>query len=234
MNRRWLLSVAVAQLIGCASMNTKKECFANGVCRTEQNGQVSWSGPPEEVAKMQGKEEGQKQAMVEIDQAYANAPKRSANEPIRLLLIGPNADAPDLSALSSAYRTMIETSLGGAPGLELVPYERAKFLVEAQSGDAAHSSFNKPEVRQSVDTQLTHRLRDGNADVDIVLVAYLVHKEKTGFVRAGGGTGVAQVVNVEFQGSLSSVYEFSELKLSRVGKSTDSLALAGLDKEGKA
>jgi len=215
-------------------MNMKKQCYANGVCRIEQNGEVTWSGPPEEVAKMQGGEEGRKQALAEVDKAYAEAPKRSASDPIRLVLIGPSADAPDLAALTSAYRPMIEASLRGDPRIELVPYEQVKFLAEASSGDSLHSNFNKPEPRAKVDAELTHRLRDGNADVDVVLVAHLVPKEVTGFVRGSGGAGVAQVVNVEFQASMSSVYEFSEIQGAQVGKSSDSLAVAGFDKKGKA
>jgi len=235
MARRWLLWLASAQLVGCASMNMKKQCYANGVCRIEQDGQVSWSGPPEEVAKMQEAQDGRKQALAQVDKAYAEAPKRSESEPIRLVLIGPTADVPDLASLCSAYRTMMEASLRGDPRVQLLPYDRLKFLIEASSGDSLHSStFNKPEVRAKVDPELTHRLRDGNADIDVVLVAHLVPKEVTGFVRGSGGMGVAQVVNVEFQASMSSVYEFSEIQSAQVGKSTDSLAVAGLDKKGKA
>ncbi len=234
MARRWLWCLASVQLVGCASMNMKKQCYANGVCRIEQDGQVSWSGPPEEVAKMQQAQDGRKQALAQVDKAYAEAPKRSEGEPIRIVLIGPTADAPELAALCSTYRTMMEASLKGDPRVQLVPYERLKFWIEASSGDSLHSSFNKPEVRSKVDPELTHRLRDANAEVDVVLVAHLVPKEVTGFVRGGGGVGVAQVVNVEFQASMSSIYEFSEIQSAEVGKSTDSLAVAGLDKKGKA
>jgi hypothetical protein len=216
-------------------MNVKKECYANGVCRIDQNGQVNWSGPPEEVAKMQGAQEGRKQALAEVDKAYAEAPKRSESEPIRLVLIGPTADAPDLAALSSAYRAMMEAALRGDPRIELVPYDRVKLLAEASSGNSMRSSsFHPQEVRAKVDSELTHRLRDGNSDVDVVLVAHLVPKEVTGFVQGGGGAGVAQVVNVEFQASMSSVYELSEIQFAEVGNSTDRLAVAGLDKKGKA
>jgi hypothetical protein len=183
---------------------------------------------------MQEAQDGRKQALAQVDKAYAEAPRRSESEPIRIVLVGPTADAPDLAALCSTYRTMMEASLKGDPRVQLVPYERLKFLIEATSGDSLHSSFNKPEVRAKVDPELTHRLRDGNADIDVVLVAHLVPKEVTGLVRGSGGIGVAQVMNVEFQASMSSVYDFSEIQSAQVGKSTDSLAVAGLDKKGKA
>lgn len=44
---------------------------------------------------------------------------------------------------------------------------------------------------------------------------------------------MAEVNNVVFDLSLSSVYRFEELRHAEVGKSSDSLALAGIDKKGK-
>lgn len=31
---------------GCASVNVKKTCYGDGVCRVERNGVVSFEGPP--------------------------------------------------------------------------------------------------------------------------------------------------------------------------------------------
>ena len=40
---------------GCASVNVKKTCYGDGVCRVERNGVVSFEGPPDKVAAYEGK-----------------------------------------------------------------------------------------------------------------------------------------------------------------------------------
>jgi hypothetical protein len=93
--------------------------------------------------------------------------------------------------------------------------------------------FAQNQARTAVDQPLTRRLRDGSGEVDVVVVAHLSTKKVSGFVGGGGGVGVAEVNNVVFELSLSSVYRFEELRHSEVGKSSDSLAVAGIDKKGK-
>jgi len=219
-----------ALLPACASFN--KQCFGNGVCRVEKGGVVTWEGPPDKVAEMQGREDAQKQKVVEADRAWAEAPKRSGAEPIRLLLVGPTTEYPDLQPLAGAYRQMLEQALQGDPRIQLVPYGPLKLIAEASSDDR-HSSFGQKQVRAAVDEGLTRRLRDTNSGVDVVLVVHLAPKKVSGLVSGGGGIGVAEVNNVQFEASLSSVYQFRELKGVQVGKSTDSLSLAGVNKDGK-
>ena len=210
---------------------TRKECYGD-VCRIETDGVVTWEGPPEKVAEMKAKEEAKKQKAADLDRAYADAPKKPAGEPIRLVLVGPTADLPDLQALAGTYRAMMEQGLQGDPRLQLVPYSDVKLLVEAGAGSGSPSGQGQ-KAREAVDEGLTRRLRDLGADVDVVLVAHLTPKKVTGLVGGSGGIGVAQVNNVELQGSLSSIYRFEPRAVAEVGKSTDTLAVAGVSGKGK-
>jgi hypothetical protein len=233
MNRSIRLTlVAGALLTACAGLNVNKQCFGDGVCRVEKNGEVTWEGPPDKVAERKGREDAQQQKAAEADRAWAEAPKRPASEPVRVAVVGPTTEFADLEPFAATYRQMLEQALQGDARIQLVPYGQVKFLAEASSDDR-HGSFGRKEVRSAVDEGLTRRLRETDSGVDVVLVAHLAPKKVSGLVSGGGGIGVAEVNNVEFQASLSSVYQFRELRGSQVGKSTDSLALAGVDKKGK-
>jgi hypothetical protein len=225
-----LLSVAVL----ATGATTRKECYGNDVCRVETDGVVTWEGPPDKVAEMKAKEDARKQKGADLDRAYADAPKRPTTEPIRLVLVGPTAESPELKALGATYRAMMEQGLQGDPRLQLVPYSDVKLLVEADSGSTSLSGQGGEKARVAVDEALTRRLRDLGGEVDVVLVAHLVPKKVTGLVGGGGGVGVAEVNNVEFQGSLSSIYRFEPRAVAEVGKSSDSLAVAGVSGKGKA
>ncbi len=233
MRRSLCLAVLVSIPLLAAATSVSKRCFGNGVCRVERDGVVSWEGPPDKVAEMQAKEDAKKQGAAQLDQAYAAAARRPAAEPIRLALVGPTSDQPDLEPLLATYRQMMEQALRGEPRIQLVPYEQVKLLAEAQSGDRPAFGATRPQARAAVDEALTRRLRDGGADVDVVLVVHLGTKKVSGLVSGGGGVGVAEVNNVEFEASLSSVYAFQEFKTSATGKSSDTLALAGIDRRGK-
>ena len=226
-----LLSIPVA-LVACASI--QKTCYPDGVCRVERDGVVSWEGPPDKVAARQGVAQSAADAQKRADEAYLQAPKRPASEPIRIVLIGPNADSPDLAALTPAYRQMFEQALQSDPRIQLVPYSQVKLFAEARSEGESSSMFGKEQPRAAVDAPLARRLRDGSGEVDLVIVAYLSTKKVSGFVGGKGGVGVAEVNNVVFELSLSSVYRFEERRHTEVGKSTDSLAVAGIDKKGKS
>jgi hypothetical protein len=203
---------------GCASV--QKTCYADGVCRVQRDGVVTWEGPPDKVAARQGAAQSTADAQKRADDAYLQAPKRPASEPVRVVLVGPATEAPDLVPLVATYRQMLEQALQGDARVQLVPFEQVKM-------------FSSGQARSSVDEPLTRRLRDGSGEVDVVVVAHLSTKKVSGFVGNKGGVGMAEVNNVVFELSLSSVYRFEELRHSEVGKSTDSLALAGIDKKGK-
>lgn len=224
-----LLTLPLA-LGGCASV--QKTCYGDGVCRVERDGVVSWEGPPDRVAARQGAAQSTAEAQKRADEAYLQAPKRPASEPIRLVLIGPETESPDLVPLAATYRQMLEQALQGDPRLQLVPYSQVKLLAEARSDGESSSMFGKAQPRTGVDAPLARRLRDGG-QVDLVLVAHLATKKTSGFVGGKGGVGVAEVNNVVFELSLSSVYRFEENRHTEVGRSSDSLALAGIDKKGK-
>jgi hypothetical protein len=229
------ISLLVAFALMLASCAYNKQCYGNGVCRIEKDGQVSWDGPPEEVAKMKGDEDKQKQQAAALDNTWAEAPKRPETEPIRLGIVGPTAATPALAAHASTYRAMLEASVQGDPRIQLVPASQVRLLAGAESVSSSRGGFNdEKKPRTAVDEGLTRMLRDTGADVDVVLVVHVAPKTVSGFVSGGGGVGVAEVVNPEFQASLSSIYRFAEQKSSAVGKSTDSLALAGIGKDGKA
>jgi hypothetical protein len=226
-----LLLSASLVVIACASV--QKTCYGDGVCRVERDGVVSWEGPPDKVAARQGKAQSAADAQARADEAYLQAPKRGQSEPIRLVVIGPSTEMPDLAPLTATYRQMLEQALQGDPRVQLVPYSQVKLFAEARSEGESSSMFAKDQPRSAVDLPLTRRLRDGSGEVDVVVVAHLSTKKVSGFVGNKGGVGVAEVNNVVFDLSLSSVYRFEELRHGEVGKSSDSLALAGIDKKGK-
>jgi hypothetical protein len=226
-----LLLAAPLVLGGCASIH--KTCYPDGVCRVERDGVVSWEGPPDKVAARQGGEQGRAQAQAKVDEAYLQAPKRVSSEPIRLVVLDPSTEYPDLAPLATTYRQMLEQALQGDARIQLVPYAQVKLLAEARSDDGPPSAFARSEPRTAVDAALTRRLRDGGAEVDLVLVVHLRSQKTSGFVSGKGGMGVAEVNNVAFDLSLSSVYRFQEYRHTEVGKSSDSLAVAGIDKKGK-
>jgi hypothetical protein len=225
------LAAAIASIAGCASLNVSKQCFADGVCRVEKNGVVSYEGPPDKVAEYQTKDQKRNDQAAALEKAWADAPRRPATEPVRLLVVGPTTEFENLKPHAAAYRAMLEDALRGDPRIQLVPAAQYKWLSEESS--SGHSSFDRPQVRTRVDSGLTHRLRDGSADVDVVVVFSLAAKKTSGLVSGGGGVGVAEVNNVEFTTSLSSVYQLAELVTSQVGKSTDSLSMVGVNKDGK-
>jgi len=229
---RLLLSSALV-LCSCAGMNVKKTCYGDGVCRVENNGVVTYEGPPDKVAAYEGKAKSSADAQARADEAYLQAPKRAASEPVRVVVIGPSTEMSDLVPLTATYHQMLEQALQGDPRIQLVPYSQVKLWVEAHSEGESTSMFAQNQVRAAVDQPLTRRLRDGSGEVDVVVVAHLSTKKVSGLVSGGGGVGVAEVNNVVFELSLSSVYKFEELKHAEVGKSSDSLALAGIDKKGK-
>lgn len=216
---------------GCASV--QKTCYGDGVCRVERDGVVSWEGPPDKVAARQGKAQSAADAQARADEAYLQAPKRGASEPVRLVVIGPSTEVPELAPLTASYRQMLEQALQGDPRVQLVPYSQVKLFAEARSEGEPAPMFGKEQQRTAVDLPLTRRLRDGSGEVDVVVVAHLSTKKVSGFVGNKGGVGVAEVNNVVFDLSLSSVYRFEERRHAEVGKSSDSLALAGIDKKGK-
>jgi hypothetical protein len=225
------LAALLASIAGCASLNVKKQCFADGVCRVEKNGVVSYEGPPDKVAEYQAKDQKKDDQAAALEKAWAEAPRRPANEPIRLLVVGPTTEFENLKPHAAAYRAMLEEALRGDARIQLVPAAQHKWLSDDSS--SGRSSFDRPQVRTRVDAGLTHRLRDGGTDVDVVVVFSLAAKKKSGLVSGGGGVGVAEVNNVEFTTSLSSVYQFAELVTSQTGKSTDSLSMVGVNKDGK-
>jgi hypothetical protein len=220
MSRRAFLAFAAASVLAaaCASLNMKKECYGDGVCRVEKNGQVTYEGPPDKLAKYQDRDRKEQEKEAALDRAYAEAPRRAAGEPIRLLVVGPYAQSEALKPFLATYQQMLEGALGGDPKLELVPRKKAELLIDA---------------RARVDAEFARRLRDGGVEADVVLVWTLAEKKVTGFVQGGKGVGVAEVNNVQLNLSMSSVYAFEELQHAEVGKSTDSLAIAGIDNKGK-
>ncbi|RPH64169.1 MAG: hypothetical protein EHM78_26845 [Myxococcaceae bacterium] len=226
------LLAAPLVLGGCASV--QKTCYGDGVCRVERDGVVSWEGPPDKVAARQGVAQSAADAQKRADDAYLQAPKRPATEPVRVVVIGPGTGVPDLAPLADTYRQMLEQALQGNPRIQVVPYSQVKLFAEARSEGESSSMFAKDQPRAAVDLPLTRRLRDGSGEVDVVVVAHLSTKKVSGFVGGKGGVGVAEVNNVVFDLSLSSVYRFEELRHSEVGKSSDSLAVAGIDKKGKS
>lgn len=227
---RLLLTAAVSTalaLSACASVS--KQCFGDGVCRTETNGQVTWEGPPEKVAEYQAREEAQKKAAAARDAAFASAEKRPATDPIRVAIVGPSAASPGAQAFILQYRTMFLDAMQGDPRIQLVDAGRVAHLLKEKSGFSSRN--DGPPA--TVDAAMARRVRDGSGDVDVLVVVTAREKERTGMVSGGGGVGAAQVVNIEFSASLSSVYAFDEQKKSTIGDSNTGLKVGGYDKKGE-
>lgn len=213
-------------LSACASVN--KQCFGDGVCRTETDGKVTWEGPPEKVAEYQAREEAEKKAAAERYAAFASAEKRPASDPIRVAIIGPQAGSQGVQPFMLQYRSMFLDAMQGDPRIQLVDAGKIAHLVQQKSGFGSRNQAGPA----AVDAAMARRVRDGSGDVDVVVTAR--EKERTGMVRGGGGVGAAQVVNIEFVASLSSVYAFDEQKKSEIGDSNAGIVLGGIDKSGKA
>ncbi|MEW5742927.1 MAG: hypothetical protein AB1938_28690 [Myxococcota bacterium] len=214
-------------LAGCASVS--KKCFGDGVCRTESDGKVTWEGPPEKVAEYQAREEAQKKAAAERDAAFASAEKRPASEPIRVAIVGPSVVSQGLQTFALTYRQMFMEAMGGDPRIQLVDAGRIAHLLK--DGDSMSSRNDGPPAK--VDQKMARRVRDGSGEVDVLVVVTAKEKERTGMVSGGGGVGAAQVVNVEFSASLSSVYTFDEQKKSEIGDSNTGIVMGGYDKTGQ-
>lgn len=228
MQRLFALVVGALAASGCVSFN--KQCFASGVCRIEENGAVRWEGPPEKVAELQAAEEAQKRFAAERDQAFAQAERRPPSEPIRVAIVGPSTATPGLQMLLPQYQVMFVQAMGGDPRIQLVDTSRIAGLL----GEREQMGFGRREAPKGLDEAMARRVRDGSGEVDVLVVVNLAEKQRTGMVSGGGGSGVAQVTNVEFTAKLSSVYAFSPSSSSELGKSTTGVALAGVDKSGKA
>jgi hypothetical protein len=222
-----LLACALA-LSGCASFS--KQCFASGVCRIEENGAVRWEGPPEKVAELQAAEEAQKRAAAERDQEFAQAERRPPSEPIRVAIVGPSTSSSGLQMLLPQYQVMLVQALGGDPRIQLVDTSRIASLLAEKDP----MGFGRQAAPKGLDAAMARRVRDGSGEVDVLVVVTLAEKQRTGMVSGGGGSGVAQVLNVEFTAHVSSVYAFNPASRSEVGKSNTGIALAGIDKSAKA
>src|SRR5215468_4752444 len=132
---------------GCAGVNVKKTCYGDGVCRVENNGVVTYEGPPDKVAAYEGKAKSSADAQARADEAYLQAPKRAASEPIRVVVIGPSTEMSDLVPLTATYHQMLEQALQGDPRIQLVPYSQVKLWAEAHSDGESSSMFAQNQVR---------------------------------------------------------------------------------------
>jgi hypothetical protein len=224
-------SIAIA--VPACSYN--KQCFGDGVCKITKDGQTTWEGPPDKVAAYKAKEEGDKQKAAELDQAYAAAPRRPADQPIRVVVIA-NTGATSLAPLMTSYAQMLEQELATAPRIRIVPVADVRGILEVSVKDGAAPSGESGKVGEvaAVDANLTRALRDLSGAADVVVVLHAAEKADSGFVSGGGGAGVAEVVRVELAGSMSSVYAFAPTASTVVGKSTAGIKLSGIDKDGHA
>jgi hypothetical protein len=222
---------AFALLGAAAGCSYNKQCFGDGVCKITKNGQVTYEGPPDKVAAYQAKDAGNKKQAEELDKAYREAPKRGAAEPIRIVIVA-NTEASGLAPLMKDYAAMLEQALAQTPRLQVVPSAKISIFLQGSTGSGMHEQ--PIGATPAVDETLTHVLRDMSGAADIVVVLHTKEKSRSGFVSGGGGAGVAEVVNVEFAASLSSVYAFAPEQSSQVGKSTAGISLSGIDKNGQA
>jgi hypothetical protein len=229
MSARLCVTVASLSLAISACVSFNKQCFGDGVCRTEKDGQVTWEGPPEKVAEYQAREEAQKKAAAARDAAFASAPRRAPTEPIRVAILGPTGISPGAEPFSLQYRQMFLEAMQGDPRLVLVDAGRVAHLLKGSAGYAG----GRANVPVAVDAAMSKRVRDGSEEVDVLVVVTARDKQRTGLVSGNGGVGAVQVVNIEFVASVSSVYDFAEQQSATVGESTAGLAVGGYDKSGK-
>src|SRR5882672_8760125 len=217
--------------LAAAGCSYNKQCFGDGVCKITKDGVVTYEGPPDKVAAYKAKEEGDKQAAAALEKAYADAPRREAAEPIRIVVVA-NTAAAGLAPLMATYQQMLEQSLAANPRLKIVPSSQVGLFLSGTTGDG----FDKKRIGDAaaVDEKLTRVLRDLSGAADVVIVLHAEEKSKSGFVSGKGGSGVIEMVNVDFQGSLSSVYAFAPAQQSETGRSTAGLSMSGIDKSGHA
>ena len=201
------------------------------MCRTDTDGVVTWEGPPGKVEQRKGAEEAQKRMLAERDAAFAAAEKRPPTEPIRVAIVGPSAASPGVQCFVLQYRQMFLEAMQGDPRLQLVDAGKIAHLLKPSSSGMSSRNSGPPA---NVDEAMAKRVRDGGGEVDVLVVVTAKEKEKTGFVSGGGGSGMAQVVNVEFNASLSSVYAFAEQRHAEVGNSTAGIQMAGVGQVGQA
>lgn len=225
----WITVLALGTAAAGCSYN--KQCFGDGVCKVTKDGVTTYEGPPDKVAKYQHKDEEAKAKSAALDKAYADAPKRDGSEPIRVVVIA-NTSASNVAPLMAAYQKMLEQALAQDARLQVVPGNSVALYLQATTGDGMEKS--RLGDTPKIDEKLARVLRDVSGAVDVAIVLHADEKSRSGLVSGGGGTGVAEVVNLEFQASLSSVYAFAADAQSKVGDSTAGVSLSGIDKTGKA
>jgi hypothetical protein len=127
--RAFVTVMAIGAAMGCSY---NKQCFGDGVCKITKNGVTTYEGPPDKVAEYEAKEQGDKKKAAELDKAYAEAPKRDAAEPIRIVVIA-NSAASGLVPLMPEYAAMLEQALAGNARLQMVPVSKVKLYLQAQA-----------------------------------------------------------------------------------------------------
>src|SRR5207245_1595048 len=133
-----------------------------------------------------------KQAAAALEKAYADAPKRDAAEPIRIVVVA-NTEASGLAPLMGAYAQMLEQALAATPRLQIVPASQVGLFLSGTTGDG----MDKKKIGDVavVDEKLTRVLRDLSGAADVVVVLHASEKSKSGFVSGKGGAGVVEMVN---------------------------------------
>ena len=234
-----MLAGVLLATYGCAS--TSKQCV-DGVCKITENGKVRYEGDPEKVAALKAKDEAKANRANEIQQAYVNAPKRNGETAIRVALVPPTTGSKELKGFTKGFHKMLNEEFGNEDEFELVPYKAIKKymamasqLPEDEFSKSGSSGWSSSRGRKQNDApplkDIVTRMRDYGAEVDVLIFTQLNPKTETGMIRGSKGAGLAQVERVELSGRISSLYLFEAHTLKEVGKSTSSLAVAGMGKK---
>ena len=217
----------IAVLTSCVSYQQTCE---DEVCTTVRDGKTTYSGDQAKIQAMQDKE----RAELKIISQLNAGPKRNGDEPIRVALIFGGASDNDLQALVDKYEVMIMQALTRFTDLQILPSEQVYSAINYYlnpNGYMQSKYTDGPQFKS--DIKSLRGLWKNGLQYDVAVVWRLRSKEDYGFLGNSSGAAVAQVNLVEFDARFSSIFKSKALQEKAVGKSTNSLAAAGMDKTGK-
>lgn len=222
-------------LLGCAYSKTCND----GVCTIVENGQTRYEGDPAKIAKLKGEKAAAAKAEADLVQRVRTAPKRQGNEPVRVALLPAEGNDGELAKMAPVYDGMIRQEFAKQSGLQLVDASTVTRAWNAATtrddGFGGHMASHQDRLPLNCDADGARRMRHAGVDADVLVFTTLVPQTKTGFLKGSGknGAALAQVNVVEFHTCVTALYDSKPFTLKDIGDSTNNLAVAGINKQGK-
>lgn len=221
------LILVFGTLTGCISYHQTCE---DGVCTTVKDGKTTYSG---DQAKIQAIKDRERAELKLISQLNAG-PTRTNDEPTRVILIFGGASDAELQALAEQYHVMITQAFARFTDVQLVPQSDVNQAMEHFMNPNGHMKseyVDTPEFK--ADIKSLRGLWKNGLQYDVAVVWRLRPKANYGLLGNSSAAAIAQVNLVEFDARFSSIFKGKALQEKAVGKSTNSIAAAGIDKTGK-